>query len=245
MDPLSAILSAVGGYLVGSVSFGRIITRLASGSSAPDETAFGIEGTDTKMVYTGISATTVSTNVGAKYGFLTYMLDVLKVFVPVFLLKRLMPGTPYYLIAAITALIGHIWPLYHRFKGGRGISAIYGGVFAIDWIGVFIAAIGGMLMGLFVLRDLFFTYMAGLWLLVPYLWLRTRDIWIVLYAVAINIIFAIAALPELRQWAVVRKDEKWSDPMEAWQISGMGRGIIKMARKLGIVKKKKNDATHP
>lgn len=238
MNPLYAVFAAIGGYLIGSISFGRIITAIVSGQRAPAETAFELEGTERKMVMKGVSATTVSTNVGARFGFLTYVLDVLKVFVPVFVVKRLMPGTQYHLIVATTGAVGHIWPLYHGFRGGRGISAIYGGVFAIDWIGVFVAAFGGMLTGLFVLRDLFFTYMAGLWLLVPWLWFRTHDTAVLLYAAAINVIFLIAAIPELRQWAVLRKDEKWSDPVEAWQVSGMGRGMIKMARKLGIVKPK-------
>jgi glycerol-3-phosphate acyltransferase PlsY len=210
----------------------------APGTVLPKETELSIEASDKTMKVQTISATTVSTHVGAKLGFLTYVLDVLKVFVPVMLLKHFMPDTRYYLIAATTGVVGHIWPLYHRFRGGRGISAIYGGIFAIDWIAVFVTAIGGMLFGIIVVRDLYFTYTSGLWLLIPWLWWRTRDPYVVGYVLIVNILFTISSRQEAREWFRVKHEKGWDDWTEAWQISGMGRGIVKMGRRLGLIKKK-------
>jgi len=246
MDPLVAALVAVGAYLIGSISFARVISGIfAPGKPVPEETELRLEGSDKVMIMKSVSATSVSANVGPRYGFMTFVCDVLKVFIPTFLLKRYMPGQPYYLIAATTGVVGHIWPVYYRFKGGRGIASIYGAVFAIDWIGVFVAAFGGMIFGFAVLRDIYFTYMAGLWLLIPWLWWRTRDPYVVAYAVIINILFAISSIPEARMWFKLKKEPVWNDPTEAWKISAMGRGIIKMGIRLGLIKKKPKPGGDP
>ena len=243
MDPVIVAVVAIGEYLIGSISSGRLVTALfAPGTKLPTDTELKIEASEKAMKIQTVSATSISANVGAKYGFLTYVLDVLKVFVPVMLLKRLMPGTNYYLVAATTGVAGHIWPIYHRFRGGRGISAIYGGILAIDWIGVFVASIGGMLFGLTILRDLYFTYTAGLWLLIPWLWFRTHDPYVIGYVVIVNILFTISSIPEAKEWFRVKHEKGWDDWTEAWQISGMGRGIIKMGRKVGLIKKKAEPA---
>jgi glycerol-3-phosphate acyltransferase PlsY len=234
-----ALAAAIGGYLIGSISSARIITAMFSPHAAvPKETTLGIEGSEKKLIFTSISATSVSANIGAKGGFLTFVMDTLKIFFPVMLLKHYFPGQYYFLIAATTGVAGHIWPIYHRFRGGRGISSIYGGVFAIDWLGVPVASLGGLFVGLVVLRDLYFTYMAGLWLLIPWLWFRTHDLYVILYMSVVNILFTVSALPETRQWFRLKKEDHWSDPMQAWQVSAMGRGILKMAKKLRLIKMK-------
>jgi hypothetical protein len=78
-------------------------------------------------------------------------------------------------------------------------------------------------------------YMAGLWLLVPWLWFRTHDLGHVGYAVAVNIVFVIAMLPEIKQMVRLQREGKQLDMIQAMQLTGMGRGIYKMAKKLGVV----------
>jgi hypothetical protein len=95
-----------------------------------------------------------------------------------------------------------------------------------------------MLVGLIVLRDVMLAYLAGVWFIIPWLWFRTHNIHYVLYAVAVNIIFTAAIIPEWKNWLRIKKEEKWDDPVEVFQLQGMGRGLIKMARKLGVLKKK-------
>lgn len=239
MDAIYGLLTALGGYLIGSISSARLVTRIfAPGKPLPEETVLTLEGSDKTMSIASISATTVSQHIGSKYGFLTYVLDVLKVALPTLATKLLFPEEPYFLFVATAGLIGHIWPAYHRFKGGRGVSAIYGGLFVLDWIGVFATSIVGMIVGLAVFRDVIVAYMAGVWLIIPWLWFRTHNIHYVFYAIAVNIIFAIAMIPEVKNWLKIKKEEKWDDPVEVFQLQGMGRGLIKMARKLGILKKK-------
>jgi glycerol-3-phosphate acyltransferase PlsY len=246
MDPFWAIGAGVGAYLIGSISGARLITAVfAGGRPVPKETELRIESSDKAVVMKSVSATSVSANVGPRYGFMTFLFDVLKVFIPVLLLRTQLPGTEYYLVAATTGVAGHIWPVYHGFRGGRGISAIYGGVFAIDWPGVLVTSLAGMVFGFAVLKDLYLTYMAGLWFLIPWLWWRTGDAHVVLYAVAVNILFFISSLPEARAWYRIKKEPGWNDPTEAWKMSAMGRGIIKMGTRLGLIKKKPASSAPP
>ena len=231
---------------MGAISSARLVTRIfAPGKPLPEITELKIEGSDKTMTSRTISATTVSHHIGSKYGFLTYVMDVLKVAIPTLVTKLLFPEQPYFLLVATAGLIGHIWPVYHKFKGGRGVSAIYGGFFVLDWIGVFATAIAGMLVGLVAFRDVLVAYMAGVWLIIPWLWFRTHNVHYVLYAVAVNIIFAIAMISEWKNWLRIKKEEKWDDPVEVFQLQGMGRGLIKMAKKLGILKKKTEKKIEP
>ena len=209
---------------------------------APDKditrTKINLEGSDKAFDMDIVSATTVSIHLGSKYGFITMLLDMLKIILPVLAIKYLYPTEPYFLITAATGMVGHIWPVYYRFKGGRGILAVYGGLFAIDWIGVFVTSIGGMIFGLAVLRDVIAAYIIGVVFIIPWLWFRTNDIAFVAYAIVINIIMGIAIIPEIKQMNKLKKEDNWDDPVAVFQVTGMGRGIIKMAKKIGVIKDK-------
>ena len=235
MNVTIALLAAVTGYLSGSISSARIVTQIAAPEADLSRTEFPSSDTDDKIVGDFVSATTVSVHLGTRLGFATVVLDMLKIVIPTLVFKRLWPDSPYFLIVATTAMIGHIWPLYHGFKGGRGLSAVYGGMFAIDWIGVFATSLAGMIFGLVVLRDVLVAYMAGLWFVIPWLWFRTYDPYHVVYGLAVNIIFMLGIIPEMRQYLAFKREGKGGDVSEAMQQTGMGRGIYKMGRRLGLL----------
>ncbi len=219
----------------------RLIVRIAAPGKDITHTQIDLEDRDGTADLDIVSATTVSIHLGSKYGFITMLLDMLKIIVPVLAVKTIYPENPYFLFTAAAGMIGHIWPIYHGFQGGRGILAVYGGLFAIDWIGVFVTSIGGMIVGLFVLRDVVATYVAGVLLIIPWLWFRTHDLAYVTYAVVINIILFIAISPEIKQMNKLKRENNWDDPVAIIQVTGMGRGIIKMAKRLGVVKDKSKD----
>jgi glycerol-3-phosphate acyltransferase PlsY len=235
VDPLVALVAAIVGYLFGAISFARLVVRIAAPHRDLTHTEVKVDGTDDGVIMTAVSATTVSMRLGTKLGFVTVVLDMLKIAVPTLIVKLLYPEAYYFLVTAAAGMIGHIWPLYHRFRGGRGLSAVYGGMFAIDPIGVFITSIAGMLLGLVVLRDMLAAYVGGLWLLIPWLWFRTHEVAYLLYAVVVNVIFLLAMLPEARQYIRLRREGKVEDLSEVMQLTGMGRGIYKMAKRLGVI----------
>jgi acyl phosphate:glycerol-3-phosphate acyltransferase len=222
---------------MGSVSFARVVSRLAApGSEVPEVTDLHLEGSDQVFHLGTVSASSVSARHGSKLGFLVFLLDLAKVAVPVLLFRLWLPSAPYFLVVATAAVAGHIWPVYHRFKGGRGLSAIYGTLLVVDWIGMLIAGVGGMVVGLFVLRSVLVAYVLGPWLVVPWLWWRTGDPAHVAFGVAAAIMFTVSMIPEIKQWRRISKEEKWDDYQTVMQLSGMGRGILKMAKKIGVVK---------
>jgi len=238
MEWQTVLIALAVGYFVGSLSMARLIVRIFAPGKDISSTSVNIEGSEQTFDSQCVSATTVSVHLGSKYGFMTMLLDMLKIIVPVLVIKYMYPGNPYFLITAAAGMLGHIWPVYYKFQGGRGILAVYGALFAIDWIGVFVTSISGMIFGLAVLRDVLAAYITGVVFIIPWLWFRTHDIAFVIYAVVINIILFIAVIPEAKQLRRLKKEDSWDDPVAVFQLTGMGRGIIKMAKKIGVIKTK-------
>jgi glycerol-3-phosphate acyltransferase PlsY len=224
------LLAAIIGYLFGSISFARIINKLV----APDVEITGIELDDIQV--DAISGTAVSMKLGAKYGGLTAILDILKVAIPALVLRLVYKGDSYYLISAAMGLVGHNWPLYYRFKGGRGLSAIYGGFFVMDWIGSLVISFAGMLFGLLIVKDVAVSYMAGLWLMIPWIWFRTHDVAHLAYVIFVNVIFFVAMIPEIRKMKELRRNRESSSVSAGMDAIPMGRMIKKMANRVGMLK---------
>src|SRR6202451_359735 len=124
-------------YLLGSIPFGYLLVRIfrkedirASGSG-------------------NIGATNVARSGAKGLGILTLLLDLLKAFAAVKIAQHLAPGSPGYpsdlaVAAGIAAVLGHVFPVWLRFKGGKGVASALG-VFlalaplaAICSLGVFI-----------------------------------------------------------------------------------------------------------
>jgi glycerol-3-phosphate acyltransferase PlsY len=236
MDSQTALLAAIVGYLFGSISFARIIVKLV----APDQEITGMEldvaDSDETVTVSAVSGTAVSMKLGAKYGGLTAILDILKVLIPTLVIRFAFPGATYFLITAAMGLIGHNWPLYHRFKGGRGLSPIYGGLLAVDWLGSLLMSFVGMFLGLVVLKNVLVSYMAGMWLMIPWLWIRTRDLAYVAYAVFLNVMFAVAMIPEIRGIMDRKRRGVEGDFAAAMEATPMGRMIKQMANRVGLLK---------
>jgi glycerol-3-phosphate acyltransferase PlsY len=222
------LLAGVVGYLCGSVSFARIVSGLAN----PDVEIDGIELEG--MHVDAISGTAVSMKLGPRLGGLTAILDITKVAVPTLVFRLLYPSEPYYLVAAAMGLVGHNWPVYYRFKGGRGMSAIYGGFLVVDWLGALVTSVLGMTLGLFVLRDVLISYLGGLWLMIPWVWLRTRDVAHLAYAVFVNVIFVVAMIPEIRQVMKLRREGAPSDLSTQMEATPMGKMMKKMVSRFGL-----------
>jgi len=130
---LAAILIITGAYLIGSVSFAVVVSR-AFGLPDPHEYGSGNPGA-TNVLRTG----------NRKAALLTLAGDGLKGFVAVFLAQWLAPvGAPAWLVpaAALAVFIGHLYPVFHGFAGGKGVATAAGIVFALHWpLGVFLMVV--------------------------------------------------------------------------------------------------------
>ncbi len=102
-------------YFLGSIPCGLILTKLAGGG-------------DVRKVGSGnIGATNVARAAGPLAGVFTLVLDVAKGAAAVVLAERLSNGSAtWMIIAAFTALIGHCFPVWLKFKGGKGVATAAG-----------------------------------------------------------------------------------------------------------------------
>ena len=140
--------------------------------------------------------------------------------------------------AAAMGLVGHNWPAYYRFKGGMGLSAIYGGFLVLDFWGTLITAFVGMFLGVVVLKMVYISYLAGLWLMLPWIWFRTHSFAHLGYVIFTNIIFLIGILPQIQESARRKRAGEDIDFSGAMDITPMGRMISKMAKRAGLLRDK-------
>lgn len=112
-------------YLIGSIST-AIITCKIMGIEDPRKTGSNNPG-----------ATNVLRHGGKKAAIITLLGDMLKGLIPVLLISQWLadePGRDLSIAAVgLFALLGHIFPLYYRFKGGKGVATFYGVILGINW----------------------------------------------------------------------------------------------------------------
>jgi len=222
MNVLIALLAIATGYLAGSISFARLVTRVFAPRQDITRTTLQVPGSDATFESRAISATSVRLNLGPKYGCLTGILDILKATVPTLAFRLWQPDAPYYLLAAAMAPVGHIWPIYHRFKGGRGMSPIMGGMLIVDWVGVVVTNLLGLLSDLAIKSTL---VASGVWLIlmIPWLWLRGRDWPELLYAAAMCALFWLSMIPEWREMARLQRQGVLDNLRQAKEVRVLSR----------------------
>jgi glycerol-3-phosphate acyltransferase PlsY len=230
MDLGIFLLCVLVSYLLGAISFSRVVAHLLAPKLDLEEVKLpNADGSDGDSKLLNVGATTASIKLGPQVGCVIGLLDILKAFVPTLVFRHLYPGQYYYLVASLFAVVGHNWPVYYRFKGGNGMSPTLGGFLVVDWIGTLVANILGMFFGFVVLRDIFFAYVGWTWFMIPWLWIRTGNPVFALYALAVNLIFLLALLPEIRRYLEARRLGKL-DMQQGMEVTPMGRGMLKIAK---------------
>jgi glycerol-3-phosphate acyltransferase PlsY len=226
-------IAVIGGYIFGSIPSSRFISRFYPAGQVPDAIEVPVPGTGKTYRVTSTGAAAASMTLGARAGCSIGILDMLKVALPTLFVRIFLDEPVYYIVTAAAGMIGHDWPVFNRFKGGRGISSVYGALFVIDWIGAFSVAVGGLVIGLFIFRDFIVAYMAGLWLLIPWMWFTYHD-WLYLgFALVVNGLFILAMIPDLRQYFEIKKMGKVNMDT-VMHTTPMGRGMLKIMEKLKL-----------
>ena len=240
MDFVFAFLSGIISYLIGCISFSRIVTRLLAPDADLENVKMpstdGGEGSQLR----NIGATTASIVLGPKAGCTIGLLDILKGVVPVLILRLIYPDEYYFLIAAIFVVVGHNWPIFFRFRGGGGISPTYGGFFVVDFIGTIVSAFAGMFLGFFIIKDILLAYTSGLWFMLLWLIIFKGDWPYIVYGIIMNVIFILGILPEIRDHLEKRRAGE-IDMGASMETFPMGRGMLKIMKFFGAEPRKKSD----
>lgn len=121
MDYVNLILVAIAAYLLGSIPFGLVLTKIAGLGDIRDIGSGNIGATN--VLRTGRKDLALLTLIGdAGKGGLAV------------LLAGYFFGEMAALIAAIAAFAGHVWPIWLRFKGGKGVATYIGTLLALNWM---------------------------------------------------------------------------------------------------------------
>ncbi|WP_422056302.1 glycerol-3-phosphate 1-O-acyltransferase PlsY [Sphingomonas sp.] len=116
---IAPVLAIALGYLLGSIPFGVILTSLAGAG-------------DLRQIGSGnIGATNVLRTGRKGLAAATLLLDLLKGAAAVWIAHALWPGLE--LLAAAAAFVGHCYPVWLKFKGGKGVATLMGIVLALHW----------------------------------------------------------------------------------------------------------------
>jgi glycerol-3-phosphate acyltransferase PlsY len=120
VDALYIAIALVIGYLLGSIPFGLILTRLA-GSGDIRSVGSGNIGA-TNVLRTGRRGLAVATLLG----------DMLKGAAAVLIMRKI-GGIDPALAAGFAAVLGHVFPVWLNFKGGKGVATYIGALIAVSW----------------------------------------------------------------------------------------------------------------
>jgi len=120
MGPYETLIAGATSYLIGAIPVGFLIVK-------------AIRATDIRKVGSGnIGATNVARVLGRKWFFIVFLLDVLKGFLPCLFAGMMAnhawrdPAPLAVVLCGLLAVVGHNWPVYLRFRGGKGVATSCG-----------------------------------------------------------------------------------------------------------------------
>jgi acyl phosphate:glycerol-3-phosphate acyltransferase len=110
---MADLLAVVVAYLMGSIPFAQLLSRR--------------QGVDLRRVGSGnVGATNVLRTIGVQAAVLAMMLDAVKGTVAVLVAQRLTGGVMAPVVAGLASMIGHVYPVWLRFRGGKGVATAAG-----------------------------------------------------------------------------------------------------------------------
>lgn len=126
---MEQILFSVAAYLLGAIPFGLLVAKS--------------RGVDIRSQGSGnIGATNVLRVLGKGWGIFTFVLDALKGFIPAFVFPRLAGlETDWGVLFGIVAILGHSFPVYLKFKGGKGVATSAGMLLGVAPIAILIGLV--------------------------------------------------------------------------------------------------------
>jgi glycerol-3-phosphate acyltransferase PlsY len=207
---ITLILVAIAGYFIGSISFARVVARVVNPAADLNQARMTKAETGEEGTVSGIGASTASVALGKKYGGIVAALDILKAFIPVLFLRLFFPDQIYHLVFSILCILGHNYPIYYRFEGGRGLSPMLGSLLAVEPLGLIVCMLLGTLVAILINQS---HIALILWfpLLAVWGWLIDNNLALVAYAFALLVIFMIAEIPEIRLAMQYRKQGRMDE----------------------------------
>ena len=135
---MTDLLAVVAAYLVGSIPFAQLLSKR--------------RGVDLRRVGSGnVGATNVLRTLGVRPAVVAMMLDAVKGTVAVLVAQRLTTGVAAPVIAGLASMLGHVYPIWLRFRGGKGVATA-AGAFAVLTPVAAAVAVGMFLLAVWITR---------------------------------------------------------------------------------------------
>lgn len=181
---MNAFLCFLSGYLIGSISPSALISKIKKKSLRDNGTG-------------NLGATNVMLNFGKLYGILVMIFDIFKAYITVkvtayiYTSNNLIP-----LMAGTAVVIGHIFPFYMKFKGGKGLASFGGLILAYEPMTFLILFIIGISLML-ILNYAVFIPVSGALLFPIFCLVKSSDFLVFILAVVLGLIVIFAHLENL------------------------------------------------
>jgi glycerol-3-phosphate acyltransferase PlsY len=233
MDIYLVLICVVIGYLIGSFSIARLVTRIAAPGQDLGKVEVPDRNTGGTFQLKTVGATTASMVLGPKIGGMIGILDVLKGAIPALVVRLIFPAQPYFLFTGIAVVIGHVWPIYYRFRGGGGLSPALGTLLVLDPLGTLISVILAFLVGMFLLKEISFIVMGGPIIFILWIAIRTGNWIYIISSIVLNVILFVAVIPDVAVHLRARRAGK-TDLTTSMDSIPMGQMMKKMMQKMGM-----------
>lgn len=181
MDAISALGLALG-YLIGSIPFTQIIAKK-------------VKNVDLRSVGSkNVGARNTTKNVGLGWGIFAGALDIFKSYAAISIAQSIGVYDPYHIWAGLAAIAGHNWPIWLRFRGGKGLGAMMGVGLWIAPIEASITFIVSMAILVFT-KNIFYTTFGGFGTMIGLTYLRLNPENVIPYLLAGFSIIMLASFP--------------------------------------------------
>lgn len=239
MGIIILLICTILGYLIGSISISRLVTRIAAPDTDLEKVELPNLNTGGTFQVKTVGATTASMILGPKIGGMIGILDIVKGALPTLIIRLLFPDQPYFLFTGAAIVIGHIWPIYFHFRGGGGLSPALGTFLVLDPLGILVSVMLAFVIGMFILREMKIILLGGPLIFILWITILSRNYRYIIFSVLINLIMIIAIIPDVRVNLKARREGKMnmSTTMDAIP---MGQMMKKMMEKMGLSPDKKD-----
>jgi len=181
------------GYILGSIPTAYLIARLR-------------KGIDIRNVGVGnVGAANVFWQIGYWDGVIVWIIDMAKGAAPIFIAQALSVAQPWVLGAGFAALLGHNFPVFLKFKGGKGSSTAIGIFLALAPVEMSIALVI-IAIPLFITHHFAFSLAIGFIFLPLLIWLFQDSMMLVFYSLALIFFIGLRSLPHSGKfWTEITK----------------------------------------
>lgn len=181
-------------YIIGSIPFSFTIAKL-------------FKGIDIRKLGTkNVGAMNIISVAGIFPGIIALLFDISKGALVVHLTNKITEDIGVSLTSGLFTVIGHNWPIFLKFKGGKGVATTIGILLLISPFSLLILYLIAIPIIILIINDSYMSASIGFLILPLILWFLEKNIWFVIFGILIALIIVIRHLNEIRTYFEGRRE---------------------------------------